>query len=435
MRIWLLVPLCVLCVAGAVLFSSETQRATSAVTYKEAETAQRLLSTFLDENRALRRYLATGSTSAIERYVTESQRMESLLRRAYVISADDPTELAAIDRQRSAYRRWQALSKEELDMRGAAQRKARADNSLARDSRIDDFTIANRDYQERLDQLREVEESAAALVAVWLTLAVSGLFTAVGGVLLFRMRRRDRGLSETKTAQRAVEDGFRSSQARFGEALQVAESQGEAYKLLIRHLEATIPESSAVALNRNNSADRLEPTVPLGEDSSLWEPLQQAKPRSCLSVRLNSAYERGESSEEILECEICGALATTSVCEPLLVGGEVIGSVLVSVVSDPTESDRQRIDSSVSQAAPVLANLRNLALAETRAATDALTGSSRAQPATGSSGATARLPRIRTRACARSPRRPRRSSWPTPARGSGATPRWCRGGAGSSARW
>ena len=37
-------------------------------------------------------------------------------------------------------------------------------------------------------------------------------------------------------------------------------------------------------------------------------------------------------------------------------------------------ADEQRIRESVSQAAPVLANLRNLAVAEIRAATDGLTG-------------------------------------------------------------
>jgi diguanylate cyclase (GGDEF)-like protein len=374
MRIWLLVPLCVLCIAGAVLFSSETQRATSAITYKEAETAQGLFSTFLDQNRDLRRFLETGHQSALERYLTEGRRMEAHLRRADVISADDPAEMATIARQRSAYRRWQALAREELAAAQGSSRRARTDNSLGRDRLIDDFTVANRDYQARLAALRDVEESAAALVAVWLTLLVSGLFTAVGGVLLVRSRRRDRRLQEQRAAQRTTEDAFRSSQARFGEALQVSESQAEAHRLLTRHLEATIPESSAVALNRNNSADRLEPTVPLDRDSVLWEPLQQAKPRSCLAVRLNRPYERGESSEEILECEICGALPAASICEPLLVGGEVIGSVLVSVQSPPTGTDRRRIDGSVSQAAPVLANLRNLALAETRAATDALTG-------------------------------------------------------------
>jgi diguanylate cyclase (GGDEF)-like protein len=58
----------------------------------------------------------------------------------------------------------------------------------------------------------------------------------------------------------------------------------------------------------------------------------------------------------------------------LLVGGEVIGSVLVGIGGTPTDADRRRVDESVAQAAPVLANLRNLALAERRAATDALTG-------------------------------------------------------------
>jgi diguanylate cyclase (GGDEF)-like protein len=56
------------------------------------------------------------------------------------------------------------------------------------------------------------------------------------------------------------------------------------------------------------------------------------------------------------------------------VGGEVIGSVLVAHEHELTDVQRNRIDESVSQAAPVLANLRNLAVAEVRAATDVLTG-------------------------------------------------------------
>jgi diguanylate cyclase (GGDEF)-like protein len=58
---------------------------------------------------------------------------------------------------------------------------------------------------------------------------------------------------------------------------------------------------------------------------------------------------------------------------PLLVGGEVIGSVLVEQPK-LAEQDARRIGESVAQAAPVLANLRNLAIAEQRALTDALTG-------------------------------------------------------------
>jgi diguanylate cyclase (GGDEF)-like protein len=59
---------------------------------------------------------------------------------------------------------------------------------------------------------------------------------------------------------------------------------------------------------------------------------------------------------------------------PSLVGGEVIGSVLVRQSRDLTPHEQDRVAMSVAQAAPVLANLRNLALAEIRAATDALTG-------------------------------------------------------------
>jgi diguanylate cyclase (GGDEF)-like protein len=63
-----------------------------------------------------------------------------------------------------------------------------------------------------------------------------------------------------------------------------------------------------------------------------------------------------------------------SSCVPLTVGGEVIGSVLLSRAAPYSEAEEQQIRESVGQAAPVLANLRNLAVAEFRAATDGLTG-------------------------------------------------------------
>ncbi len=59
---------------------------------------------------------------------------------------------------------------------------------------------------------------------------------------------------------------------------------------------------------------------------------------------------------------------------PSLVSGEVIGSVLIQGHEPLSAEDRERVVSSTAQASPVLANLRNLAIAETRASTDALTG-------------------------------------------------------------
>ena len=55
-------------------------------------------------------------------------------------------------------------------------------------------------------------------------------------------------------------------------------------------------------------------------------------------------------------------------------GGEVIGTVLISYPGELEASSRQRIRETVAQAAPVLANLRNLAIAQLQAATDGLTG-------------------------------------------------------------
>jgi diguanylate cyclase (GGDEF)-like protein len=59
---------------------------------------------------------------------------------------------------------------------------------------------------------------------------------------------------------------------------------------------------------------------------------------------------------------------------PLLVGGEVIGAVLTSHADPLHEEETRRLRESVRQAAPVVANLRNLAISQMRAATDALTG-------------------------------------------------------------
>jgi diguanylate cyclase (GGDEF)-like protein len=56
------------------------------------------------------------------------------------------------------------------------------------------------------------------------------------------------------------------------------------------------------------------------------------------------------------------------------VGGEVIGAVLVQSDQPIPAEQRERVTESVAQAGPVLANMRMLAIAETRAATDALTG-------------------------------------------------------------
>ena len=74
-----------------------------------------------------------------------------------------------------------------------------------------------------------------------------------------------------------------------------------------------------------------------------------------------------------MQCDVCGKLGP-SACQPLLVGGEVMGSVLALPDGAMATEERETMRLSVAQAAPILANLRNLAIAEQRAGTDELTG-------------------------------------------------------------
>jgi diguanylate cyclase (GGDEF)-like protein len=138
-------------------------------------------------------------------------------------------------------------------------------------------------------------------------------------------------------------------------------------------VERSVGGSSVTVLTRNNSADRLEASSRLGTGDALAGRLEGAMPESCLAVRRAKPHGRSEKAEPLLSCELCGKSAGGSLCQPLLVGGEVLGSVLMRKESLPTRSEGERLAHSVSRAAPALANLRNLAIAEARAHTDPLT--------------------------------------------------------------
>jgi diguanylate cyclase (GGDEF)-like protein len=175
-------------------------------------------------------------------------------------------------------------------------------------------------------------------------------------------------------AQNETARGFEESQTEFTEAMQVTEGEEEAHGLLKRHLERSIPGSAVVVLNRNNSADRLEATTELPSGSTLTDKLGTAQPRDCMAVRLARLHHETPEAEQLISCGLCRDMAGLKTCKPLLVGGVVIGSVLLNHGDPLSDQQVTRIGESVTQAAPVLANLRNLAIAQARAATDQLSG-------------------------------------------------------------
>jgi diguanylate cyclase (GGDEF)-like protein len=366
--------LSVLAIAGAVLYASESQRGVAEENYHEAIVARQLSGDMLTREAALRDFLADGRPQTLFPVYELDRRQDAALDEAKELSSDSREELATLDRQSAAEDRWDALATAAIAAREKAHTQPTAAQSAGRHRAVEDFQRANRDYQRSLDTRRVEELKAAAIVPVKLLVTLSVLFGAVA--LLFGLRRR-RTLADARALERdheAADRHYADGQARFAEAMQVAENQSEGHELLIRHLEAGTPDASITVLIRNNSGDRLEPAVPLPEDSPLAGPLEHAKPRSCLAVRLSRPVDQGPTSDEIIGCEVCGGQPGESTCQPLLVGGEVIGSVLTTGPEAASDAERRRIRDSVTQAAPVLANLRNLALAELRAATDALTG-------------------------------------------------------------
>jgi diguanylate cyclase (GGDEF)-like protein len=209
----------------------------------------------------------------------------------------------------------------------------------------------------------QVKASSNAVRTIGVAIGVALAAILAGVAMLFR---------EMRLIRRTLEPG--KDQAEFVETLQIANDEDEAHRLLQRHLERVLAPATAVVLNSNNSADRLEAATPLPIASPLAATLRGAEPRSCLAVRSGRTHTEGSDRPALLPCPVCGPCQGNSSCVPLVVGGEVIGSVLIIRPAGHPLADELRIRESVSQAAPVLANLRNLAIAEVRASTDGLTG-------------------------------------------------------------
>lgn len=210
-------------------------------------------------------------------------------------------------------------------------------------------------------------------LAARLTPRGSDELTTLAGSLNGMVGQLSAASSHRETSE-VAEHAYRARQDAFSQVLQVTEHEAEAHKLLKLHLERGVAASRVVVLNTNNSRDRLEAATPLPPGSPLEEILQSAEPRSCLAVRVGQIHESGGNVASLLECEVCGITPEQSTCVPLLVSGEVIGSVVVDHAEKLSATHSRCVNESVAQAAPILGNLRNLALAEARAAMDTLTG-------------------------------------------------------------
>lgn len=161
-----------------------------------------------------------------------------------------------------------------------------------------------------------------------------------------------------------------------GELLQASESGRESQRLLIQHARRALPGAGAAVLSVGESDDALKPLL---SDHADRTPLCGIRTdglgaRACLAMRLGRSHGRARGQAPLIACEICGALDADVACDPLICGGEVIGTVLVAHAGRIPRATRDALRDAVGRAAPLLAGQHELARAEERAASDSLTG-------------------------------------------------------------
>jgi diguanylate cyclase (GGDEF)-like protein len=353
-------------VSGVVWISSARERELATREFAELNAAHAMVSSAVSREGALRGYAQTSRRSFLESYDETSASLADAIgiARSYAVEGGVEERKAIRDQERLAAR-WAALASEAIDRIGTG-RPITLESTAIRSDLIQRLRGGNDELVEAISRESDRAHAASVRRSVLLIALLSGAFAAAAGILMTRLRRRERD-------RQAAEQRYHASQREFTETLQVTQSESEAHVLVKRHLERCVPRSRIVVLNRNNSQNRLEAATPVEDSCSLAEKLMDSQPSSCLAVRLSKTHSQSRADEPLLACELCATHERTT-CVPSLVGGEVIGSVLVTHELPLSPSQRDRIDESVGQAAPVLANLRNLALAEIRAATDALTG-------------------------------------------------------------
>jgi diguanylate cyclase (GGDEF)-like protein len=334
------------------------QSADDAVT-RLVDSGQRMLIAMLDQETGLRGYINTRREAFLQPYERGPQQLDARIGDARADSQDaQDTEL--IERQVRLARRWQALAEAQIDHIRDGEAASGVAAARGRKAIMDRFRAANAAFVAHLEDDRSDEQGAARRTAVLVVVALGLMFAILGWAAVERPMRRE------ARRRRRLGD--------FSDALQVARSETEAFNVLRRHLEGWLRSARATVLMRNPSANRLQAATGLEDVPRLAEKLDGAAPEACMAVRLARPHLRAPDDKALLVCPLCGELPSCSACVPTIVGGEVVGSVVVQTSRPLDSHDLEDLQSSVAGAGPVIANLRNLAIAELRAATDSLTG-------------------------------------------------------------
>jgi diguanylate cyclase (GGDEF)-like protein len=361
-RLVALVLVAVLLIGGTVFSAAVLARNSAEHAAAQTNTSDLMLTAMLNQETGARGYFETRARTFLQPFAEGSAAFPAALSRSRSLAGTDHVLQVMLTEQAQVSASWHAATQAQLTRLQSAGVAPTVRQALDGKAIMDRFRGANGNFDAQLSRRREAALATQTWVAVALA-AVLSLGLALSAIAIMRRAARN----ERKRVSR---------QSELRDLLQVSESETESRGLLIRHIGRIVPGAAAAVFHVNNSDNRLEAEIADGgQDGALRGiAVNDLRPRSCLAVRLSRAYERLPGQAPLLQCEVCGTVAGDLTCLPLLVGGLVIGSVLTARPAPIGELDRGRVRESVVQAAPILANQRNLALAELRAASDALTG-------------------------------------------------------------
>jgi diguanylate cyclase (GGDEF)-like protein len=361
-RVALLATVAVFLIACAEYGAGRIERGSAVKAAQRMQESQGLLTAMLDEETGARGYFETGRRAFLAPWYRGGSSFAGALAASRRLDTGDSQLVGDLDAQAAGAGAWHAMVAAEIAHELAGGRGPGVNEALSAKTLFDQFRGANAVYLTRLVDRRD----SSLATANWLTAGMVAALTIV--LVLIAV------LAAHRSADRARARAQRQRELR--ELLQVSASESESQQLLIRHVERIITGSAAAVLDRSETEDRLEAALDAPVTAGPLQGIhtENLRRRSCMAVRLSRTYERRPGADPLLECDVCGRLAGEVACEPLLVGGRVIGSVLVAHEKQINAGQRAQLRESAVQAAPILVNQRNLELAEWRAASDALTG-------------------------------------------------------------
>lgn len=364
--LFLAAALATLVAAVTVVVRVQRDAAGSAAARQDAAAA--VISAAFELDGSLRGYLLTGQPTDLRPYAEEREQFAASLDAGERKVGGDAESLRAIHRAGAAMHRWQTLAAIRIAVVGQ-KGPAPVDlhDGIARRDLLAEFREQMDVLSQRLDARRRHDLDRAELVAVVVLSALVLLLGAAGyGLIRRSVRLRDAAL--------AGELAFRKRQREFTDVLQAITVERDACGILQRHLERSIDGGVITVLLPDRGEHRLEAATPLPADGPLAAALARAEPRDCVALRTGQNHAEGATGDTLLTCRVCGQVPGRSDCRPLMAGGRAVGAVLAAHPAPLTTEEERVFAESTARAAPLLANLRAIAVAESHAATDPLTG-------------------------------------------------------------